>query len=221
VFNIGTVSASAPIIATGGLDLLANPSACGGNGCTVTLTLVNSNGTPVPGVQLVGTCTGDSSIGLTSGPGVTDANGNTNVTITANLDDYGSSKSGSCTFTTGTGSPTATVNLQGQDKCNGASPAPPQCGTTATSTVAVTVVGGAAGAAVTFTPSGLSCSAAATATQTCPTPLPGGSYTITANVSGTWTGNCVPTGGSSPSLTATMTVPAAATTGLTCKFTAP
>jgi len=128
-FSIGSTTATAPITAGGGLALLANPSACGGGGCRVppvTLTLLNSNGTPVPGVQLIGTCTGDSSIGLVSGPGVTDANGMTTVAITANLNAYQTPKSGSCTFTTTNGStPSAIVTLQGQDLCNGTSPPPP------------------------------------------------------------------------------------------------
>ena len=221
-FSIGSVTAGAPITAAGSLVLLANPSACPGTGCDVTLTLLNSNGTPVPGVQLVGSCTGDSSVGLSSGPGVTDANGHTSVHIVADLNGYGSTKSGTCTFTTSTGSPTATVNLKGQDLCNGTSPLPAQCGGGATSTVALTVVGGAAGAAITSTPAGLSCSAGAAATVNCPATVPGGTYTITANTAaGSFSGSCTPGAPVSGHPTATLIVPSAATSGLTCTFTAP
>jgi hypothetical protein len=127
-FSAGKASGSAPITANGGLVLLAIPSQLGGNGGTVTLQLLSSNGTPVPGVQLTGTCTGDASIGIVSGPGVTDAQGKTTTTITANLDIPKAAGSGSCTFTTSTGSPTATVRLQGLDPCTiPVSPPNPAC----------------------------------------------------------------------------------------------
>ena len=220
-FSIGTVSASAPITAGGGLVLLANPSACGGSGCTVQLTLLNSNGTPVPGVQLQGTCTGDSSIGLFNQPGITDSSGHTSASITANLNAYGSAKSGSCTFTTATGTPTAKVNLQGQDLCNGTSPAPPQCGTTTNSTIALTATSVLTNpASFTSAPSGLSCSAGAGATQPCSATVPGGTYTLTSSVAGNWSGSCTPVG-TPPTVTATLIVPTAVTAGLTCTLTVP
>lgn len=112
----GPGSVSIPITAGGDLILLASPSALPGNGGNVSLTLRSSNGKAVPGVQLSGTCTGNT-VSLQSGPGTTDANGQTSATITANLDAYGKVNTGSCTFTTGTGSPTATVNLSGKDLC--------------------------------------------------------------------------------------------------------
>jgi hypothetical protein len=115
-FTAGSATASANITASGSLILLASPSALGGTGGNVTLTLLNSNGTPVPGVQLTGTCTG-AGVGLASGPGTTSSTGKTSVSITANLNSYGSAGTGTCTFTTGTGSPTVTVNLQGTDLC--------------------------------------------------------------------------------------------------------
>ena len=127
-FNAGSTTATAPIVANGNLILLARPSQLGGSGGLVTLTLLNGNGTPVPGAQLTGTCT---NAGIVSGPGVTDANGQTKVNITANLNQPGGGGTGSCTFTTSTGSPTVTVNLQGIDTCAlGTSPPPPGCTTT-------------------------------------------------------------------------------------------
>ncbi len=125
-FSVGDAFKKVPIVASGNLILLANPSSLGGSGGEVLLTLLNGNGTPVPGVQLVGTCI---NAGLASGPGVTNAQGQTTATITANLDGFGSAGTGSCTFTTNTGSPTATVTLQGVDICTlNVSPIPPQCG---------------------------------------------------------------------------------------------
>ena len=115
-FTAGSATATAPITASGGLILLAKPSALGGSGGTVTLSLLNSNGTPVPGVQLVGTCTG-ATVGIFSGPGVTNAQGQTTAVITADLNQPKAPGSGSCTFTTATGSPSVTVTLQGIDPC--------------------------------------------------------------------------------------------------------
>jgi hypothetical protein len=125
-FSIGDTTAFANIVASGNLILIAKPSALGGDGGTVTLTLLNSNGTPVPGVQLVGTCTGDPSIGIKSGPGVTGADGSTTAVIQAALNGIHAGKTGSCTFTTSTGSPSAVVTLQGIDLCL-VSPHPTSC----------------------------------------------------------------------------------------------
>jgi hypothetical protein len=125
-FSLGSATASAPFVVSGDLILLAVPSILGGAGGDVTLQLLNSNGTPVPGIVITGSCSGDPSIGLKIPPGVTDANGKTTTTITANLDGVGGGKSGQCVFTTPTGSPTATVKLQGVDACL-TSPAPPSC----------------------------------------------------------------------------------------------
>jgi hypothetical protein len=115
-FTAGSASATAPISASGGLILLAVPSSLGGNGGPVQLQLLNSNGTPVSGVQLTGSCTGDPSIGITTNPGVTDSNGITNTFIHADLNvvpPATTPKSGSCTFTTATNSPSVTVTLTG------------------------------------------------------------------------------------------------------------
>ena len=225
-FTAGSATATAPITASGGLILLAKPSALGGNGGTVTLTLLTSNGIPVPGVQLNGTCTG-ATVGIFSGPGVTDAQGNTTVVITADLNQPGAPGSGSCTFTTPTGSPTVTVNLQGIDPCkSGVSPLPIGCTITppTPSTVALSVVSGATNtASFTSNPPGASCSGVKGSTQTCSATLNGGTYLFTAVPTGatptavTWSGSCTPSGTNK----ATLIVPTAATTGLTCTATEP
>jgi len=109
-------SVAIPINANGDLILLVSPSALPGIGGNVTLTLKSSNGKPVSGVQLTGTCTGKT-VSLSSGPGTTGDNGTTSATIAADLNAYGTVNTGTCTFTTATGSPTATVNLTGVDRC--------------------------------------------------------------------------------------------------------
>lgn len=126
-FNAAGATATAPISASGSLLLLANPSALPGNGGGVILKLVDGHGAPVPGVQLVGTCSGDPSIAITSGPGVTLPDGTSPVAITANLNGPNSTKTGSCTFTTSTGSPSVTVTLSGTNTCVVVSPLPPGC----------------------------------------------------------------------------------------------
>lgn len=127
-FTVGNTTKTAPITASGSLILLAKPSQLGGTGGIVTLTLLSGNGTPVPGVQLTGTCT---NAGIITGPGVTNSAGQTTVNIGANLNIPNAPGSGSCTFTTATGSPTATVTLKGTDPClAGTSPPPTGCSTT-------------------------------------------------------------------------------------------
>jgi hypothetical protein len=219
-------SGPVPITAGGGLILLAKPSALGGNGGTVTLSLLNSNGTPVPGVQLTGTCTG-ATVGITSGPGVTNAQGQTTVDITADLNQPNAPGSGSCTFTTSTGSPSVTVTLQGIDPCkSGVSPLPSGCTTTpgTPSTVALSVVSGPTHtASFTSSPAGASCSGAMGTTQSCTVSLNGGTYVLTAVPTGTgagpvtWSGSCTPSGTNK----ATLIVPTTATTGLTCTANEP
>lgn len=216
-FSAGDATASAPITASGGLILLANPSSLGGAGGTVILTLLNSNGTPVPGVQLTGSCQGDGSIGFAFPPpdrGVTRPDGTTEVDISAQLDGV-TPKSGSCTFTTATGSPTATVNLQGVSIC-GVSPEPPGCNTGGTTTspivISVTNMYQAGTAVITSSPAGFTCNvnpasvANPTVTQTCNGTLAPGDYTfsVSGGTATNWNNACGAGG--------TLTVP---TTGAT------
>jgi hypothetical protein len=201
-FTAGDANAKAPIVVNAGLILLAKPSALGGLGGTVTLQLLNSNGTPVPGVQLVGTCSGDSSIGIFSGPGVTDASGKTTAVIIAKLDKVGSAGSGSCTFTTATGSPSATVTLQGIDQCSeNVSPAPPGCPSvtpTGSFNLALQLISAGTGyGSVSSTPAGLpSCVMSSATPKSCAATFTSGtSVTLSANLLGpgtgvTWGGDC-------------------------------
>ena len=207
-FTAGGTTKSAPITASGGLILLATPSALGGTGGSVTLQLLNSNGTPVPNVQLTGTCTGDASIGLSfpgTTHGVTDINGKTNASITANLNGV-TAGSGSCTFTTSTGTPTAKVTLQGESICNGTSPLPPECSGTGTgaSTAAIDITvqdndNLNAANMIVSSPAGFSCNLnPALTTQSCLGALPVGTYTFTVTgggvVSGIWSNACTSDG---------------------------
>lgn len=193
----GSASVAIPITAGGNLILQVSPSALGGSGGPVTLTLLTSNGQPVPGVQLTGICTGDT-VNLGSGPGITGSDGKTGASISASLDGYGSAGSGTCTFTTGSGSPTATVNLKGVDLCK-TLPDPstePKCSTSTTpsgpgnkltlivdATAAAVdnsindVVTASVGNGAQFSPSNsptVSCSTTAGTTNTCTVTVPSG-----------------------------------------------
>lgn len=159
-------------IEVGSLILLANPSSFFGSGGTTTLRLVDAAGRPVPGVQLVGTCTGTGGAVISTQPttgqnGVTDANGEARWDIFAeNLSRAGGAGSGSCIYTTAAGTPTATVTLQGVDLCTiPISPRPPECNTTP---VTLTLIlDGARTGVVTSDPAIISCTKGGVATQTC------------------------------------------------------
>ena len=229
-------SVAIPIVAGGNLILMASPSALGGSGGGVTLTLLSSNGLPVPGVQLTGTCTGDT-VSLASIPGTTNTSGQTTATITANLDAYGTPGTGTCTFTTATGSPTAIVNLKGTNLCL-ADPTNSKCttssggGGTGTGSNSITITVDATSATLpggfatvslsgaVFSPSSGGCRADATTTptpyfKTCTYTVAQSvtSVTLTAapSTSVTWTGAC--TGSGSP-----IVVPISGATVCTAKF---
>lgn len=212
-FTAGDASESAPITAAGDLILLARPSALGGQGGTVTLQLLTSNGAPVPGVQLVGTCSGDPSIGIASGPGVTDSQGKTTAVIQADLDQVGGGKSGSCTFTTASGAPTAVVTLNGIDVCT-TSPHPIACddgsGTPTTKNLTVNLFANGTGfGSVTSAPSGIDCVMVSSVEVSCNYAFPTGTVVaLSANLLNgatgvTWSGACSLSG---TSLNASVTV---------------
>jgi hypothetical protein len=177
VFSGGGDTASVAII-RGSLVLQAVPSTIFGS-AVITLTLVDAAGVPQSGYQLVGSCTADSqtTLVLSNGPGVTNASGQTTVTITAtNLNRAGSAGSGTCTFQTSDGTATATVTAQGTDLCTvGLSPPPPGCVQPQQTALAVTISSPASlGATVVSSPSGLTCSrptASPDPTTSCPTVL--------------------------------------------------
>ena len=240
----GPGSVAIPITAGGNLVLLASPSALGGTGGSVVLTLLSSNGLPVSSAQLTGTCTGDT-VSLNLGPGTTDDKGKTTASIGANLDGYGSAGSGTCTFTTANGSPTATVSLKGTDQCKLlADPSTdPRCSTggsggtgtgnaltitvdatAALATSTSTVTANTGSGTVKFSPSGTSvvtCSvgpADTTKVKVCPFTVPTGVTSVALTASGlagaTFFGWSGACSGTTPSTTVTM----AATTACTGTF---
>jgi hypothetical protein len=207
-FTAGNTTKTAPITASGNLILLAKPSQLGGTGGTVTLTLLNGNGTPVPGAQLTGSCT---NAGISSGPGVTNSAGQTTAMVTANLNVANSPGTGSCTFTTSTGSPTATVTLQGTDPClSGASPPASGCSSFTLTTQLSTQTTGYG--KVVSAPSGISCTmtSASTPVNCSSAYAPATSVTLTATPTAPstgvlWGGGCASAGAA---LTATVTMSA-------------
>lgn len=204
------------------LVLMANPTMLRRSG-VVTLTLVNNNGVPQSGHQIVGECKGENGalVWLDPNPGVTDANGQTTTTIkVTDLDQLGQAGTGECTFKTADGSATATVKLQGEDLCLlYTSPLPAGCPTTPATRHALSLViagGGTAGSyAVTSAPAGAACSVAeAPATSSCsPSEFDEGT-TVTLTTTGPagatfngWSGDCVAVAGSPQKATVIMSSP--------------
>lgn len=178
VFSYGEYSDDVIIGDGGEGSLTAAPSSFRGTGGTITLTLRDGAGNPVPGVNINTQCTGDVSIQTPAG--VTNAQGQTTAVINGdNLNGYGDPGEGECVFTASSGEET-TVTFTGIDLCaTTISPPPPPglCGTTTTPvqlTVAVapTPAGPVAcGLTVASTPAGITCSApAGGGTQTCNAP---------------------------------------------------
>ena len=121
------IGLSAPVTITKGsssAQLFAIPSILGGNGGTVTLRLVDGMGVPIPNVQIGGKC--DDKASLSVPPGVTNAQGETTATITANLNAVGTALTAKCEFSA-FGS-IAIVTLNGVNICTqGFSPPPVGC----------------------------------------------------------------------------------------------
>ncbi len=178
VFSSGELSDDVQITASGEGSLTASPSSFRGSGGTITLTLRDSAGNPVPGVNINTQCSGDVSIQTPAG--VTNAQGQTTAVINGeNLNDFGNPGSGECIFTAASGEET-TVTFEGIDLCaSQVSPPPPPglCGTTTTPiqlTVNVTPTAAgptACGLTVASNPAGIACSA------------PGGGGNVTCNSS--------------------------------------
>ena len=219
VSGAGSPPVDDPIVASGDLVLFAIPSQLGGTGGQVTLTLLNGNGTPVPGVQLTGQCTAGA--GLASVIPVTNANGQATVGISANLNIPTKPGTASCTFSAPGGTPSTVVNLTGTDPCTSqVSPQNPACtggGTPGASTLDLTVSGPAGqSTSITSNPAGAQCSSGTGAATLCHDTVNGGTYSLTANRPGTWSGDCVASG-TPPVNKGTLTVPTT-TAALSCTF---
>ena len=192
------------------LILMARPSAMISGG-TVYLTLLDANGNPQPGFQLRGSCesSGGATIGIASGPGITNSAGKTTALIDAiDLNQIGGAGSGKCTFETADGSAQAVVTLQGRDLCTlGTSPPIPGCPEDevdqATLTVEIAVLAGAPSGSYTVTtaPGGGACTnttSGSALTVTCTIDFDEGTPVVlnTTGPAGAvfngWAGTCAP-----------------------------
>lgn len=125
LFTHGQAEAEVTVEPPGAGSLIVEPSSASDpspnpHAVTLTLTLLDSSGQPFPNVPLEGQC--ESGISLVSGPGTTDADGETNATVELNLSDCGAgegeetpTREAQCTFTTASGSPVGTFTGTGSD----------------------------------------------------------------------------------------------------------
>ena len=213
VFTAGGERAEVDIV-RGDLVLQARPSVITSTSTLVRLTLLNGNGEPQGGYQIVGECTGTNGtiVALSNGPGITNANGETTVQVTAtNLDQVNQAGGGRCTFQTVDGSATTTVEIIGQDICDqGFSPPPDGCTPPVSFTVTLILTDALVGSdtdgfSVASTPGGISCAVGNGGTQTCTGNFVGGTAVTlttlplgTGDAGVTWTGACVPVDGTNP-----------------------
>jgi len=129
---VGSQFAEVAIIQPTGSVLQASPSAIvGDGGPRITLRYLDSSGTPIVGVPLTGSCeASQGAVGIRTGPGVTDENGETEAVLTvAGLDAECVGEepgTGSCAFTAPGGSPETTVEISGRQGI-GVSPQNPNC----------------------------------------------------------------------------------------------
>ncbi|MGQ0799876.1 MAG: hypothetical protein ACT4NL_07160 [Pseudomarimonas sp.] len=166
-FSVGGQVAPVQIV-VGAQVLIATPNLIiSDNGGLTTLRLMDSSGRPIPGVQLVGTCTTTNGAIATTvpdpngGTGITNANGESRWIITgSNFSQVNGFGTAICTYTTVTGSPTAVVTARGTDRC--AIPiSPPFPGCTGLQTLTLTGNTSAPFQAIS-TPVGISCTFPAT-----------------------------------------------------------
>jgi hypothetical protein len=150
IFTAGQARDEVEIVPPGSAVLQAMPSAFRGDGTrTIQLTLLDGNGAPLRDVQLRGSCTtsgADAMLSIVSGPGVTDASGQTSATVSASgfyscpavpategppptpAIPARAPVTGTCTFSGPGGSPSTVVQVSSVDGRNlggGVSPAPP------------------------------------------------------------------------------------------------
>jgi len=107
--------------------LNANPSAVlGSRTVSIILSLYDGSGNPIEGAALSGTCTQvtGGALAIVAGPSLTNAAGESVVTVSAQLDAPDTGLTGSCTFAAASGEPSVTVNFSGGDSCVLANPSP-------------------------------------------------------------------------------------------------
>jgi hypothetical protein len=131
VFSVGDASDDVTISIPNSAILQAIPSAIFGNtqGTSIVLRYGDATGSPVANIGLTGSCTSeDGIVSIVNPPGSTDANGETTVTIAADVDALvcpdgtlsttsprDTAASEECTFTTATGAPSVIVSVSGRD----------------------------------------------------------------------------------------------------------
>ncbi len=110
--------------------LNATPSAFSTSGQkTIILTLFDGSGNRIEGAAIQGECmSSGGSLGIISGPSITDSNGESIVVVLAALDEANATNDGTCSFSTASGMPSVDVNFSGRDICDfNVSPTPPGC----------------------------------------------------------------------------------------------
>jgi hypothetical protein len=140
-FQVGqTTPVQVNVNPPGSASLLVDPSqiidsTLGTQSQQVTLTLLNSAGNPISGVQISGECEASAGLLELSGlPGATNASGQTMATVTYAMAGCGSGtadgdfpRSGRCTFTTNTDVPEGRLTVIGEDVRAPGAPPPAGC----------------------------------------------------------------------------------------------
>lgn len=219
VFSLGSLQGSADITA-GQMFLTASPeTVTGDGGRLIDLRLIDAAGNPIPGVLITASCIASgATLTITSGPGVTNAQGRTEAVGSGQGFDVttgAGSATGTCTFTVAGGSVSDTVTWSSQNICDVFSPAVPEGCPSATLVMNITGSGNAGSI-----PSGLNCTGPNTCTRFF---APATSIQLVLSAAPTTFTCQPPTGpvndfGTSP--TASILMPAAGQT-ITCNVTFP
>ena len=92
----------------------------------ITLTLYDGSGSPIENAAIQGTCdqVNGGNLSIINGPSVTDANGQSFVTVSVSLDSPNGGENGTCTFATASGEPSVDVHFSGEDSCRLLNPSP-------------------------------------------------------------------------------------------------
>ncbi|MBB6087478.1 Ig-like domain-containing protein [Wenzhouxiangella marina] len=138
-FSYDEATAEVSVVPPGAAMLLVDPSVITDTSLTtfsrrIDLTLLDGDGEPISGAQLVGECETDGGIlSLSVNPGVTDANGETSASVLVGMAGCGTDggeypRLGTCTFTTTSGTPEGVLQVIGIDVLTlGISPPPVGC----------------------------------------------------------------------------------------------
>ncbi len=189
-FSIGTAQAVVNIV-TGSVLLAATPTNyTGDGGRLVELKLTDSEGNPIQGAIITGTCTvtgTGGSLNITTAPAPTNAQGITNAIVTANgfsITNGTAGPTGSCIFRAGAA--TATITWGSEDACSLFSPQVPNGCPSGTLTLNIVGTG-----TVTSVPGGLNCTGPTGPNGCVAQWTPGTNVTLSAGtVPTSWGGAC-------------------------------